>query len=183
MSIGEKRKEEYAKRVEIVRRLYPTMTGGEIARKYGWASNKANEIARKIGVKHSPETEARIFAERIKRLREGGARKEVQERRRLRWKRAYRLEELRILSGEPRQTKFNFPKLPVKVYASKYYLVNTHHYIPDENDLYALYYDENTNRRLNRKSRNGNEEYYSKKYGFKFLPLPAEEPEEETETE
>lgn len=88
---------------ETVRRHYPTMTAGEISARFGYSKTRVNTWAQRLGVRHSPETEARMKREQLVRLdecRKRIDRKAAHEK----WRRRRRMDELRVLGGQWQQT-------------------------------------------------------------------------------
>lgn len=59
----------------IVREHYPTMAGHEIERKFGLTRNRANVIARRLGVSHTAETLARLQRENLERIKSHATRR------------------------------------------------------------------------------------------------------------
>lgn len=150
--------------VRIVKENYATMAGHEIERKYGITRNRANKIARDLGLRHTQETEERIRREAAERLI--ASRGHVDERKR-RWKLTRRMDELRVLSGQPQQTGFKFKSITRRAYAAKWYLCHRYGYYECEGEPYTLLYDGRTRRRPERGAV-ASEEYYARKYKLKF---------------
>lgn len=77
-----------------------------------------------------------------------------------------KMEILRILSGEPRNPKINVCILGKAPRGARQRLKWKYNYFFFEDEPYNLYYDEQTNRRLEGRCK---ESYYTKKYGFSFI--------------
>ncbi len=90
--------------VAIVRKYYPTMAGHEIERRFGITHNRANKIAADLGIRHTPETEARLREEAAQCLKRNLHKMDHVARAKT-WKRRRRMDELRILSGEQQRTE------------------------------------------------------------------------------
>lgn len=143
----------------LIVNMYPTMSASEIAKELGIGKTTVVRWAKKLDVSHTPET--------LKRLQEKTSWRLDYARRKLDYKeihkkrsRTRRLEEWRVMSGMPQQTKFKVKVLPRKVYAAMWNLSNKYNYF-FERDKAVLYYDSQTDRRIN-------EQYYIDKYGIKF---------------
>ena len=173
-------KEQVEEDRELVRKLYPYLSGPEIDRALKWKPHKATTIAAQLGVKHLPETEDRIRRWAGERATQSMQAKgdELIEQRVQCWKRRKRLAELRVMSGEGNPTNYRIRQIPLTSYRAKYKLVSKHGYYECPDDPLVIYYDEYTDRRLKgiattplRKE----ESYYTHKYGLRFEPLPTTE--------
>ena len=88
---------------DTVRRYYPDMTAPEICARFGYSKTRINMWARRLGIRHSAETEERIRQENMARLAE--AKKHIDYKAMgERLKRKRRMDELRVLSGLPQRT-------------------------------------------------------------------------------
>ncbi len=146
---------------ETVRRHYPTMTAGEISARFGYSKTRVNTWAQRLGVRHSPETEARMKREQLVRLdecRKRIDRKAAHEK----WRRRRRMDELRVLSGQPQRTRFRFKAMPIRIYKAKWYLCRNYDYRNDPANIHVLLYGTDTRR--------VREAHYEKKYGLTFKP-------------
>lgn len=155
--------------VRIVRELYPTTPGNEIDRLQGWGKGRANGIARDIGVEHNAETKRRI-----RECQTNGLRKVKPERLKEAGRRLHvlrRIEEMRVMSGQPQQTRIRLKTMPLRCYSAKWHLCRHYGYYECEGEPYTLLYDEKTRRRLNTRTRISSEEYYTKTYGLRFESL------------
>lgn len=81
----------------------------------------------------------------------------------------HRKERLRDKYGLPPKTKWRRAQMPQKAYQARYGLVRFYNYYYFDDDPYTLYYDKDTRRCQKSHNRyNTGEEYYVKKYGFRF---------------
>lgn len=146
---------------DTVRRYYPTMTAAEISARFGYSKTRINTWAKRLGVRHSAETDERIKVENMLRLVE--AKKHIDYKAMgERWKRKRRMDELRVLSGLPQRTRFKLKSINSKAYQAKWYLEHRYGYFGVEGEAYALFYDKETRRCRQ-------EGYYSRKYGLRFI--------------
>lgn len=145
--------------VELVKKYYPTMTGSEIQTRFGIPKGRAEKIAHELGIKHTTETQARIkqkfrdnLANNIHKIdfRELGRKTSIR----------YKMEYYRKWEGKPQKTKLRLAETSYKVYKAKWNLIKRHGYI-ETTDAYTLMYDKDTRRM--------NENYYTEKYGLKFI--------------
>ena len=146
---------------DTVRAYYPTMTAAEISARFGYSKTRINTWAKRLGVRHSAETDERIKNEKIERINDIRKRVNFQaasEKRR----RKRRTDELRKLSGLPQKTRFRFSTLPAKTVKTIWRMVNKRNYFQMEGKRLVLYYD-NSTRRTNA------EKYLTKKYGLRFV--------------
>lgn len=151
-----KRNEEYCR---IVMECYPTMSGAEIEKAFGIKRGTAQKIASRLGIVHTKETEERLMAERIHRLKSAKIdRVKLGKTRRAK----RRMDEFRIWNGQERQTNYLFPEIPRRTYMAMYRLVRTYGYEYVESDPYSLKIVETT-RRCKK------EDYFTGKYGIQFL--------------
>lgn len=148
----------------IVRENYATMSGHEIERKFGMTVNRANKIARRLGLKHSAETEARLLRERILTLAKTRGNADIKARAR-KWVARRRLDEMRMWEGRPRLTRFRLRTINIKAYRAKWHLMKFYGYYACDGEPYTLLYDSGTRRRLGTRC---DEAYYSSKYKLKF---------------
>lgn len=144
---------------EIVARLYPDYFGAEIGRMYGVSESAVNRMARRLGVKHSAETLARrteINRESARKAhgitdhaREGRKRHIL-----------FKMEYMRVWSGEKRKTKLRLQEHPNRVRMAKYALTHYWDYKAVDGDYMTLARGERPT---------PNEKRYETKYGFKFI--------------
>lgn len=146
---------------DTVRRYYPDMTAPEICARFGYSKTRINMWARRLGVRHSAETEERIRQENISRLKE--AQKHIDYKAMgERWKRKRKVDELRVLSGLPQRTRFKFASLSTQGRQTVWRMVRKRNYFQVEGEPHTLYYDGETNRVPT-------EARLSKKYGLHFV--------------
>ena len=151
---------------EAVRRYYPTMTAKEISARFGYSKTRVNTWAKRLGVRHTPETEQRIKTESMARLAEARAQMDYKAAHN-KWRRKRRYDELRVMSGLRPLTKFRMKAMQRKAYKAKWGLCRRQGYMEAEGNPYLLLYDGTTRR-------SKNESYYTKKYGLKFEYYGAE---------
>ena len=137
---------------DTVRRYYPTMTAKEICARFGYSKTRVIAWAKRLGVRHTQETEERI------RARVNIDYKAMGER----WKRKRRMDELRVLSGMSQKTRFKLKSINSKAYKAKWYLEHRYGYFGVDGEAYTLFYDKETRRCRH-------EGYYSRKYGLRFV--------------
>lgn len=153
-----------------VRRECADHTYVSIERRYGMPRGKASHIARMLGLRHSAETEARIRRSHGESMLRSQATMDFAARgRKLRAVR--RMDELRLLSGEPQRTRLRFRELPNKVYHAKWHLLNKYGYEEDEWDAWTLVAGPATRRRP--AEGRGGESYYAGKYHLVFRAAAA----------
>lgn len=148
---------------DTVRRLWPDHTGTEIQALTGMRFNRAEKIARELGLKHSAETMQRIKAKRAEELKRVHHDPEAQRRKTAKWKATRRLDEMRVLACEPQRTRFKFCKEPKGAYSIRHLLLCRYNYFTADGDKRTFYYDAETRR-------TPKEAYHTRKYGFKFAP-------------
>jgi len=159
---GELRSELTKKRDGIekqITELYPSKSLSEIAKEVGVGKTTVGRWVKKLNLQHTPDTIKRLKQKTSKNL--DCARRNidytvVQKKR----SRTRRIEEWRVKSGLPQQTKFKIKIIPKRVYQAMWHLKSKYDYFFDT-DSTTLYYDSQTNRRPN-------EQYYINKYGIKF---------------
>lgn len=74
----------------------------------------------------------------------------------------YKMDELRVLSGKPQETRLRIRKLSQKALNAKMYLRKSYNYFYSKGEPFILCYDSKT-------KRHPKEEYYTEKFGFKFV--------------
>lgn len=156
---------------EAVRRYYPTMTAKEISARFGYSKTRVNTWAKRLGVRHTPETEQRIKTESMARLAEARAQMDYKAAHD-KWRRKRRYDELRVMSGLPQRTRFKFAALSTQGRQTVWRMVRKHNYFQMDGEPRTLYYDGET-RRVH------TEAHLAKKYGLYFVA--AENHEEQTE--
>ena len=146
---------------EAVRRYYPTMTAKEISAQFGYSKTRVNTWAKRLGVRHTPETEQRIKTERMARLAEARAQMDYKAAHD-KWRRKRRYDELRVMSGLPQRTRFKFAALSTQGRQTVWRMVRKHNYFQMDGEPRTLYYDGDT-RRVYTEAR------LAKKYGLHFV--------------
>lgn len=144
---------------EQISKMWLTMSASEIAKELGVGKTTVARWARRLGLHHTQET--------IKRLQDKTSWRLDYARRQLNYKaiskkrsRTRKMDEWRVMSGLPQQTKFKIKVIPKRVYQAMWSLSDKYNYF-FETDSATLYYDSQTRRRPN-------EQYYIDKYGIKF---------------
>ena len=143
--------------------LYPTHSASEIGKITGLSKNRINHFANKQGIKHTERTLERMKHERIAKC--------VAAHNKNSWKKAadkrhrtYKMEMLRLLSGQKKQTKINVSVLSFKCRRRMIMLCNTFNYFRDEDiNKAVVYYDKETRRSARA------EKYAKEKYGINFV--------------
>lgn len=146
---------------DLVRKWFPTMSGKEMELRFGILKERAEKIARELGIKHTPDTEERLRRKTIGNLERGRETRDVMKGAR-KLKRIWRNEELRVSEGKPQLTRLRLRTFPYRVWKVKYYLKKKYDYFEVEDEPYVLGYDVDT-RRCRR------EAYFSRKYGLEFV--------------
>lgn len=139
--------------------MYPTHSVREIADFLGCKPDGLYKYVKSLGLRHTEETVVRIKEIQHKNLEMSHTEESVRKRTMSRM-RILREERLRVLSGEKQRTRLIAFKMPSKAYHAKHNLIRRHGYFAFEGERYVIGYDTYTKR--------VNEEYYKKKYGFKF---------------
>ena len=151
-----------AQKLKIIE-LYPTHSASEIGDIIGLNSSSVNAYASKYGIKHTEEA--------WKRIKHDVAMKGVAAHKAKSWQRAadkrrrtYKMEMLRLLSGQEKQTKIIISVLSYKCRRRMIMLCNTFNYFRDEDiNKAVVYYDKETRRSARA------EKYAAEKYGIKFV--------------
>ena len=146
----------------VIIQNYPDMLPRELEEKFGVPQFTIRQWARQLKLKHTPETIERR-KERYKNLKTDHLQTpEVISRRSARRRKTVLMEKFRIMSGMRQQTKLVISMLPRKTSSSIQHLVSRYSYFRSETDSLTLHYDKQT-RRTSR------EEYFSRRYGIKFI--------------
>lgn len=162
--------EEKARRLAIVRRLYPTTPGTQIDREQGWARCTSQKIAVKAGITHTAACLAlinRIKSSNINKAQTGECYRRALAKR----ERRRKMDGLRILQGEAPRYNFRWPSMPRKTYKARFYLMKRYGFTLDEDSPFTLYYDEALRRRIDGLRGRSLLERYAEKYHLRFLPL------------
>ena len=143
--------------------LYPTHSASEISKIIGLNRCRINYFANKQGIKHTERTLERIKHDRTAKgvaAHKKNSWKKAAEKRR----RTYKMEMLRLLSGQKKQTKMIISVLSYKCRRRMIMLCNTFNYFRDEDiNKAVVYYDKETRRSARA------EKYAAEKYGIKFV--------------
>ncbi len=161
--------------LERITGMYPTMTASEIAAELGISTSTIIRYAQECGVRHTAETVRRIME--MKRQNLTGWRKTpkakaiyVANGRKL--SKMHRVERWRAMGGMKQKTKLRLGLMPQRVRNVVYRVARQYGYLYATNSK-TLWYDAQTERDTKR------EQYYTRKYGLRFLPDRNEEKEEE----
>lgn len=164
-------REEIERIKAALREMWPSMWPKEVEQRLGIKGHILGLYARHMGLTHSaiPEEEQRRHKAEIARLNQKKSlAPHIRARAREKFCRTYRLERMRVLSGEKQKTKFRIETVSKRLYAMDYRLRRFHGYFSYEGDtIGTLYYDKDTRRKplTGRYS----EQWYTEKYGFKFI--------------
>lgn len=155
-----------------VERLYPTMLSTEIAAVLGCTPSNVCTLAARRGVRHNENTLRRIRAANIENIKKAVT-PEVLARRAARQRRLFKMERLRILSGEPQKTRRKFRTIPINVKAARNRIIRLGYCLrhPDGDGLTLLI---TPACRPFPKRRDATESHYVQKYGFKFVHTDEE---------
>lgn len=141
--------------------MYKTMTAREISELLDIPISTTLRQVSKFGLEHDEETKNRIRKERNKSLRNyWNKEKYASKGRKLHMQ--YKMDELRVLSGKPQETRLRIRKLSPKALNAKMYLRKSYNYFYSDGEPFVLCYDAET-------KRHPKEEYYTRKFGFKFV--------------
>lgn len=141
--------------------MYKTMTAREISELLDIPISTILRQVSKFGLEHDEETKNRIRKERNKSLRNyWNKEKYASKGRKLHMQ--YKMDELRVLSGKPQETRLRMRKLSPKALNAKMYLRKFYNYFYSDGEPFVLCYDAET-------KRHPKEEYYTRKFGFKFV--------------
>lgn len=188
--------ERYRKHREAARAIlekwWPTHSASEIAKMFPqYSAYSYQRYAEVFGMKHNPEACERFAKTREARRRKGyyhymdnmpsDVRKEWNDKFVKSVRHLRKLEDYYKSVGEPQKTRWVKYDLPTrKMVWAKQYLRKKYNYFydkDDSDDLFSLYYDEDTKRLPdNPKGNRASETYYSKKYGIKFIAAYQNEP-------
>lgn len=139
--------------------MYPNHSVTEIGAYLNCGCAGLYKLVKKLGLKHTEETSRRIKHKQMENLKKAYS-DEVNAKRKKTRARIQMMEKFRAISGEPQLTNIRMKQMPDKSYHAKYHLIHKHGYFGFEGEPYTIGYDQNTKR--------CNEEYFKKKYGFKF---------------
>lgn len=155
-----------------VERLYPTMLCTEIAAILGCSPSNVCNLAAKRGVCHNESTKERIRAGNIERLKKAVT-PEALARRAARQRRLFKIERLRILSGEPQKTRRHFRTIPINVKAARNRIIRLGYCLRAPDGDYLTLLITPACRPFPKRS-DATESHYAQKYGFKFVHTDEE---------
>lgn len=144
---------------KIIVAMYPDHSVMEIGAYLKCDTAGLYKFAKKLGLKHTEETLARIKRKQMENLKKAYS-EEVNAKRKKTRARVQMMEEFRAMSGKPQMTNIRMKQMPNKSYHAKYHLIRKYGYFGYDGEPYTIGYDKNTKR--------CNEEYFKKKYGFTF---------------
>lgn len=155
------KKEGLNDREKVVLELYPTHSASEISRVLGLTKAAINNMAHRLGVKHTDETNERIMRECIFKA----ARPDVVRRRTEKLKRVIAMEKLRVINGEKQLTKRKIIGMSNRARCARHNIIRKYNYFYDKEigEPYTLFYDSDTKRLPKER-----EQYYNKKYRLVF---------------
>lgn len=153
--------EEKEHKHKVVREMYPTHSATDIAKLLGITRSAVNNMAKRLGVRHTEETQRKLAEKSIKATN----RPEIQEKRIASLRETIRKEQLRVCYGLPQKTKRKFSFTSNRRLCARNYLVRKYNYFYDKEagSLVTIFYDRETKRLSPDK-----EKYYSDKYGLLF---------------
>ena len=132
---------------EQIVKMYPTTPNWKIAKELGCSIGIVRRVVKAFRLQRSAENLKRVNEETYRYIAERASR-------------TRRMEEFRVKSGMPQQTKTKIRVLSNRVYHAMWYLRKYYNYFY-ERDKAVLYYDSST-------SRHPDEQHYTNKYGIKF---------------
>lgn len=152
---------ERERRRNIVREMYPTHSAADVAKVLGVSRSAVTLMAASLGIKHTPETTARLVQANVAAMN----RPEAAAKRDASRKRGYLMERFRICNGEPTKYRYHYTRASKRSIYARKRLVRSHNYYYDKDygDALTLFYDEQT-RRLPPER----EQYYMNTYHIKF---------------
>lgn len=125
--------------------MYKTMTAREISEVTNIPQSTILGQVSKLGLKHDVETINRIRKERNRSLRSyWNKEKYASKGRKLHMQ--YKMDELRVLSGKPQETRLRIRKLSPKALNAKMYLRKSYNYFYSKGEPFILCYDSETKR-------------------------------------
>lgn len=143
-SFLEVKKAEQAYKHKVVREMYPTHTASEIASILGITKNAVNNMAQRLGVRHTDEFSEIIKHEYITKTQTEEAKaKRIETIRKL-----VKSERIRHTYGLPQKTKRKVSDIPKRYFCARNYLVRQYNYFYDKNLglLLTIFYDDKTRR-------------------------------------
>lgn len=146
---------------KVIREFYPTHSATEVAKILGISKSALNNMARRLGVRHTEEATKRILQENLDKIHQPS----VVSRRVESLRKLIESEERRARLGLSLRTKRKISQLSGRQVCSRSYLVRQYRYIYDKSlgKFLTIFYDEKTKRLPLERER-----FYSEKYGFQF---------------
>lgn len=163
---GGKIRKSYTNKSEIrniVQRYYPIMTPRELVERFGHTRGTYLHYASELGIKRTEECERRLREERVQRVLKVNPLLKDREAFCKKMQLVRRMEEMRVSSGQPQQTRLRLRTIPRHIYKARWRLLNKKGYIEILDEPYNFAYDGETER--------VNESLHEKKYGFKFYDI------------
>lgn len=148
---------------EIVRRHYATMTPSELVARFGHSRNTYHHYAQELGIKRTEECQRRLHDERVRNVMSVNPYFRDPEGFRKKMRNMRRMEELRVGSGQPQETKLKVRKYPKRIYKARWQLLNKKNYIEIIDEYNHFAYDGETTR--------VDEKLYAERYGFEFFDI------------
>lgn len=158
--------EEAVRKREYIRSRWCVLPAAEIAADLGCDESLVYKVAWKLGLEYPKdwvESRRKISLGNLV----GSHSKEACAKRGRTYSETYRKEKMRVKYGLEQRTRLKIPSISKKAYNARKNLEYNFNYFPIEGDEYALGYDSETRRIVDKPKYN--EEYYSKKYGLKFI--------------
>ena len=152
---------------DIVYKYYPNMSAREMAERFGHSKSLYIKRAKQLGVKKSKEFLIQQQSNNYNALRAFLDTKEGKEKLSRSITKMYRLERFRVNSGMEQKTRIRLRKYPKKYRNAMRHLVVKRGYIQSEEDRSLFFRDKDT--------KLSNEDYFTKKYKFKFKQYNHEE--------
>ena len=161
-SFIQRKKEAKEVRYQAIRNLYPDLSATEVGKILGITKASVNNLARRLGVKHTDDTTKRIQKESAARTRTDEANRKRQETLR----KVLAVEKLRAASGLPQKTKRKFKTVSGKCMNARNYLCRKYNYFYDKDygELLTLFFDSKT-----RMLTDEQKKHYETEYSIKFL--------------
>ena len=161
-SFIQRKNEAKEERNQVIRELYPTHSATEVGKRLGITKASVNELAKRLGVKHTDETTKRIQKESAARTRTDDANRKRHETLR----KVLAVEKLRAASGLQQKTKRKFKTVPDKCMNARNYLCRKYNYFYDKDygELLTLFFDSET-----RLLTDEQKKHYETEYSIKFL--------------
>ncbi len=152
--------EEKERRRKIISEMYPHYSKLEIQRMTGIPASAVTRYVKRTGAEHTDACKERLKKKALDQL--AANRKKVDRKKQAVKRRVlYRMEYYRLWEGKPQLTCLRLARMPHRVYAAAWALCKRYGYDWDKQS-FTLEITPGTRR-------NGKEEYFTKKYGLKFV--------------